>query len=144
MEKCKQRRKQQCCAKEMDLFVTVKLLDDTPAVLSLAKLCEDHGYSYGWTSGQSPNLKKKGRRIQCNTENFVPIVVPGSSTSSSACTSPSTTSLQQDVVDPTSRPAMARSHSVRDLSDWLEEFTENFVDERVPSSRDTNASSSRE
>ena len=29
--------------KELDSFVTVKLLEDTPAVLSLGKLCEDHG-----------------------------------------------------------------------------------------------------
>ena len=31
--------------KELDLFVTVKLLEDTLAVLSLGNLCEDHGYS---------------------------------------------------------------------------------------------------
>ena len=30
--------------KELDLFLTVQLLEDTPAVLSLGKLCEDHGY----------------------------------------------------------------------------------------------------
>ena len=29
--------------RESDLFVTVMLLEDTPAVLSLGKLCEDHG-----------------------------------------------------------------------------------------------------
>ena len=29
--------------KELDLFVTVMLLEDTPAVLSLGELCEDHG-----------------------------------------------------------------------------------------------------
>ena len=29
--------------KELDLFVTVMLLDETPTVLSLGKLCEDHG-----------------------------------------------------------------------------------------------------
>ena len=29
--------------KELDFFVTVKLLEDTLAVLSLGKLCEDHG-----------------------------------------------------------------------------------------------------
>ena len=29
--------------KELNLFVTVRLLEDTPAVLSLGKLCEDHG-----------------------------------------------------------------------------------------------------
>ena len=44
--------------KELDLFVTVKLLKDTPAVLLLGKLCEDHGYSYEWTSGQKPQLSK--------------------------------------------------------------------------------------
>ena len=42
--------------KELDLFVTGKVLDDTPAVLSLGKLCEDHGCSYEWTSGQLPHL----------------------------------------------------------------------------------------
>ena len=26
--------------------------------LSLGKLCEDHGYSYEWASGQKPHLKK--------------------------------------------------------------------------------------
>ena len=42
--------------RELDLFVTVKVLEDTPAVLSLGKLCEDHGHSYDWTSGQKPQL----------------------------------------------------------------------------------------
>ena len=37
---------------ELDLFVTVMLLEETPAVLSLGKLCEDHRYTYHWTSGQ--------------------------------------------------------------------------------------------
>ena len=34
------------------------LLEDTPAVLSLGKLCEDHGYSYKGTSGEKPQLIK--------------------------------------------------------------------------------------
>ena len=46
-------------SKKLDLFVTVKLLEDAPAVLSLGKLCEDHGYSYHWTPGQNPQLSKK-------------------------------------------------------------------------------------
>ena len=33
------------CLKELDLFVTVMLLEETLAVLSLGKLCEDHGYT---------------------------------------------------------------------------------------------------
>ena len=50
--------------KEFDLFVRVKRLEDTPAVLSLGKLCEDHGYSWHWTSGQKPQLIKDGRLIK--------------------------------------------------------------------------------
>ena len=39
---------------DLELFVTVQILDDTPAVVSLGRLCEEHGYSYEWTSGQKP------------------------------------------------------------------------------------------
>ena len=50
--------------KQLDLFVTVMLLEDTLAVLSLGKLCEDPGYNYRWTSGQKPRLiKMAGRSI---------------------------------------------------------------------------------
>ena len=52
--------------KALDLFVTVMLLGETPAVLSLENLCEDHGYSYHWTSGQKPHLTKKGKRLDCH------------------------------------------------------------------------------
>ena len=31
---------------ELDIFLTMKVLEDTPAVLSLGKLCDEHGYSY--------------------------------------------------------------------------------------------------
>ena len=44
---------------DLDLFVTAQILEDTPAVLSLGKLCEDHGYSYEWASGQKPHLIKQ-------------------------------------------------------------------------------------
>ena len=50
--------------KELDLYVTVMLLEDTPTVLSLGKLCEDHRENYHWTSGQKPQLIKKGRRMK--------------------------------------------------------------------------------
>ena len=31
---------------DLDLFMTVQILEETLAVLSLGELCEDHGYSY--------------------------------------------------------------------------------------------------
>ena len=70
--------------KELDIFLTLKVFDNTPAVLSLGKLCDENGYSYEWINGQKPHLIKDGIRIIFNTENFVLIVVPGLSSSSSA------------------------------------------------------------
>ena len=52
--------------KELDLFVTVMLLEETLAVLSLGK--------YHWTSGQKPHLIRNGKRIDCNISNYVPFV----------------------------------------------------------------------
>ena len=75
---------------ELDIFLTIKVLENTPAVLSLGKLFDENGYSYEWINGQKPHLIKNGIRIQCNTENLVPIVVPGLSTSSPSSSHPST------------------------------------------------------
>ena len=82
----------------------MKRLQCTSAVLSLGKLCDEHGNSYEWINGQKPHLIKNGIRIQCNTENFVPIVVPGLLTSSSSSL-PSSTSMtpsRQEIDHPTS------------------------------------------
>ena len=68
----------------------MKVLENTPAVSSLGKLCDENGYSYEWINGQKPHLIKNGIRIHCNTENFAPIVVPSLSSSSSSSSHPST------------------------------------------------------
>ena len=49
--------------KQLYLFVKVMLLEETPAVLSLWKLCEDHGFSYHRTSGQNHISPKMGRKL---------------------------------------------------------------------------------
>ena len=82
--------------KELDIFLTMKVLENTPAVLSLGKLCDENGYSYEWINGQKPHLMKNGIRIICNTENFVSIVVPGLSSSSSGSSSTSRTPMKQE------------------------------------------------
>ena len=82
--------------KELDIFLTMKVLENTPAVLSLGKLCDENGYSYEWINGQKPHLIKDGIRIICNTENFVPVVVPGLSSSSSGSSSTSRTPMKQE------------------------------------------------
>ena len=105
--------------KELDIFLTMKVLEDTPAVSSLAKLCDEHGYSYEWINGQKPNLIKNGIRMQCNTENFVPIVVPGLSSSSSS-NFPSSTSMtpsRQEIDHPTSSSSSSTSPTTTASSD---------------------------
>ena len=81
--------------KELDIFLTMKVLENTPAVLSLGKLCDENGYSYEWINGQKPHLIKNGIRIPCNPENFVPIVVPGLSSSSSGSYSSTSRTLSR-------------------------------------------------
>ena len=173
--------------RELDIFLTMKVLKDTPAVLSQGKLCDEHGYSYEWINGQKPHLIKNGIRIQCNTENFVPIVVPGLSSSSSSSSSTSTPTTPSKEIDHSDHPpAIVSSESVdrqvrrdpyssetseeslkkttkipkpnknenheqvrgdpyySDKHEWLQEFRENLVDERVLEHRDSHASSSHE
>ena len=93
--------------KELDILLKMKVLENTPAVLSLGKLCDENGYSFEWINGQKPH----GIRIQCDTENFVPIVVPGLSTSSSSGSYQSTsrTPSRQEIDHPTSSSSSSTS-----------------------------------
>ena len=43
--------------KELDIFLTVKVLENTPAVLSLGKLCDEKRYFGEWINGQKPHLR---------------------------------------------------------------------------------------
>ena len=95
--------------KELDIFLTMEVLENTPAVSSLGKLCDENGYSYEWINGQKPHLIKNGTRIICNTENFVPIVVPGLS-------STSRTPMKQESHSSSSSSSSPSSPTVGDLS----------------------------
>ena len=81
---------------DLNLFVTVQVLEETLEVLPLVKLCEDHGYSYEWVSGQKARLTQNGKSIICKTDNVVLPVVPGLSANSGSV--PSTTSPSQDSL----------------------------------------------
>ena len=64
---------------DLDLFVTVQLLDCTPAVLSLGKLCSEHGFSDERQNGQNPQLTQNGITITCIMDSLVLLVVPAMS-----------------------------------------------------------------
>ena len=145
------------CVKELDSFVTVMLLEETPAVLSLGKLCEE-------TVVKTHNSPKMARTSIAKKANYVPFVVPGLSTSSSTSSSPTTsTSSSQDTVIGTENPATERSEIMceesegnrrldqqkpktqikneddeesrrellQDVPEWLQDFTENLVVKNV-------------
>ena len=90
--------------KQLDLFVTVMFLEETRSAflgetlwrswvfVPPDQLCEDHGFSFHWTSGEKPHLIRNGKRMDYNISNYVPFVVPGISASSSS-TTPSSASL---------------------------------------------------
>ena len=101
--------------KELDIFLTLKVLENTPAVLSLGKLCDENGYSYEWINGQKPHLIKNGIRIQCNTENFSPIVFPGLSSSSSGSSSTSKTPSRQESYSSSFSSASSSSPTASEI-----------------------------
>ena len=117
--------------KELDVFLTVKVLENTPAVLSLGKLCDENGYSYEWINCQKSHLIKDGIRIICNTENFVPVVVPGLSSSSSGSSSTLRTSMKQEShssSSPTVGEIQVREREDVPNSDISPVPVSNFVD----------------
>ena len=93
----------------------MKVFDNTPAVLSLGKHCDENGYSYEWINGQKPHLIKDGIRIICNTENFVPIVVQGLSSSSSGSSSTLRTSMKQESHSSSSSASSPSSPTVGEI-----------------------------
>ena len=126
--------------KELDIFLTMKVLENTPAVLSLGKLCDENGYSYEWINGQKPHLIKDGIRIICNTETFVPVVVPSLSSSSSASSSTSRTPSKQESHSSSSSSSSSSSLTVSEIqtreredgnsSDFSPMQVSNSVDDR--------------
>ena len=135
--------------KELDIFLTMKVLKDTPAVLSLGKLCDENGYSYEWINGQKPHLIKNGIRIPCNTENFVPVVVPCLSSSSSGSSLTSKTPSRQErhcsrssscsSFSPTVSEIKTREREDRTESDISPVHVSTTVDDRSGRPDDTQA-----
>ena len=98
------------------LFVTVMPLEETPAVLSLGVLCEDHGYTLDQWSKTTSHQKRQKNQF-AKTANYVPFVVLGLSTSSSTSSSRSSpTSSSQDTATSTENPATERSEIMSEES----------------------------
>ena len=88
------------CVKELDIFLTMKVFENTPAE---------------WINGQKPHLIKNAIRIQCNTEDFVLIVVPGLSSSSYGSSSTSKTPSRQESHSSSSSSTSSSSPTVSEI-----------------------------
>ena len=100
--------------KELDIFLTMKVLENTPAVLSLGKFCDENGIP---TNG---SMVKKHISLRTEfgsfaTQNFVPIEVPGLSSSSSGSSSTSRTPMKQESHSSSSSSSSPSSPTVGEI-----------------------------
>ena len=92
---------------DLDIFLYVKLVEDSPAVLSLGMLCEEVGYSVR-NAGGHPSFAKDGFSIERRSDKHVPV-----------------------VARTKQRGTSAYSDSAGDsLPGWLQPFTEWVRDEK--------------
>ena len=83
---------------------------------------------------KKPHLIKNGIRIPCNTENFVPMVVPGLSSSSSGSSSTSKTPMKQESHSSSSSSSSSSSHTVGEIQVREREDATNSDISPVPTS----------
>ena len=63
--------------KELDIVVTAWVLRETPNVVSMTLICDEHGYDFVHRSGKTPYLQKGNcPHVQCNLQSNVPYIVP--------------------------------------------------------------------
>ena len=127
---------------DLHLLVIVQLLEDILAVPSSGNFCEETRLylRVGQWSKSHICLTTNGKIILCNTENFVPVVVPGWSSSSSA--SSSSTSLPQDSSSTSSSPARLRSDDTHvQASGNRGDFSENQKQKEKEGSQSSNEKS---
>ena len=159
----------------------MKILEDTPAVLSLGKLYDEHGYSNEWINGQKTTFLKmvfdysairntsyqswflvyqrvlpqacllQHRRLLQVKKLIIQITTQQSSQVKVWIDKhgETRTLLKHQKSCYMNQPKNEDHEQVRgspysDIPEWLQEFRENLVDERVPEHRDSHASSSHE
>ena len=122
---------------DLHTFVTVQLLEDTPAVFFLGKPCKEHDYTYEWPSDREQRLTNYGNQTLNRTENFVPLVGPvlssSSATASSSTSPPQDLSVSLDPANTRSKEGATGNCSEgvagncsEGIPPWLQDFTENL------------------
>ena len=60
--------------KDLAITVTAWVLEDSPPLISLGKLIEDHNAEYTWTKEQGPIIRIRNRVVQCSVKQRCPFV----------------------------------------------------------------------
>ena len=111
--------------------VTVQLLEETPAVLSLGKLCKDHGYSNEWISGQEPRLTHQHRhhknRWDLRHLSHLETQRKASSSSDSVFGRSDETSSGKLGQESWVNDKKDKNDPFADMPLWLEDFTDNLI-----------------
>ena len=114
---------------DLHIFVTVQLLEETLIVLSVGKLCKEHGYTYEWPSGREPRLKWESDLLK--NQEFRPI-------GSSKTIIKFYHSFLLDIASARSIHFLGPSNHVQQrncnegIPEWLDDFTENLEIAEIP------------
>ena len=128
----------------------LQLLEETPAVLSLGKLCEDHGYSHEWVSGQKTTVDQRREDYYMQNGQFhtaccsqvvrqfwwqfvFNIDIAGFVFSKSSPRTKWRTCSRRlvHIILKCPKPKL-KEDGMRDLPEWFEEFTVHLEDTEVP------------
>ena len=155
--------------RELELLVTVMLLGNTPAVLSLGKLCEEFGYSYQWTKWPETTTHQERQEISLrhtksctirrtwfideflylinfSKETVTDTEIPATRRSVKASEDSSARGNSWHESTENENPNKKddeelQSGELRGVPDWLQEFKDGLVDESVPEHRHASSSS---
>merc|ERR1711972_512047 len=62
-----------------DEALVAHVLDDTPPVVSIGRLCMKHNYPFYWPKGEQPYfVRPAGQRITLDVSDFIPYISPDS------------------------------------------------------------------
>ena len=107
----------------MDSFVTVQLLENTFAVLSLGKSCEENWCYCGWKA-KHQILSNSDRRISCKSDYIVPIAVPGLSSEANGTGSADDSGEATKEVEPGEQDAKLAPRNRLRRNIWRRQWTQ--------------------
>ena len=61
---------------ELDLYLWASILTNSPCLISMGKLCREHGFTFTQVGASTPFLQKGRLKVECQTHFDVPLINP--------------------------------------------------------------------